>query len=256
MNQKDYNTINHTHLRLKHNEMGILANHFMFQKLDHIKLMNQTFKTNQLKGDHFSFPVPGAVTLVTHNVNQQRQLIHYYQTTADINSYIAFNLKTKDTQSIDHIESQLMKQYDIQIDKKDELNKEMFDIYGGLIFVGTIVSLVLMIGTFTMMYYKNIAEGYEDRKNYRIMRQVGLEEERIKSVINDQVVIIFTLPIIISMIHVLCASKMIYTLLGILDVNDIKLFLTTYIGVLVFVMIIYALMYVMTSRVYYRLIHR
>ena len=32
--------------------------------------------------------------------------------------------------------------------------------------------------------------GYEDRKNYRIMRQVGLEEERIKSVINDQVVII------------------------------------------------------------------
>ena len=42
---------------------------------------------------------------------------------------------------------------------------------------------------------------------------------------------------------------MIYTLLGILDVNDIKLFLTTYIGVLVFVMIIYALMYVMTSRI-------
>lgn len=41
---------------------------------------------------------------------------------------------------------------------KDELNKEMFDIYGGLIFVGTIVSLVLIIGTFTMMYYKNIAE--------------------------------------------------------------------------------------------------
>ncbi|MEH5969419.1 hypothetical protein PO619_24795, partial [Escherichia coli] len=129
-------------------------------------------------------------------------------------------------------------------------------IYGGLIFVGTIVFLVLMIGTFTMMNYKNIAEGYEDRKNYRIMRQEGLEEERIKSVINDQVIIIFTLPIIVSMIHVLFASKLIYTLLGILDVNNIKLFLTTYIGVLVIVMIIYALMYVMTSRVYYRLIHR
>ena len=56
------------------------------------------------------------------------------------------------------------------------------------------------------------------------MRQVGLEEERIKSVINDQVIIIFTLPIIVSMIHVLFASKMIYTLLGILDVNNIKLF--------------------------------
>ena len=60
-------------------------------------------------------------------------MIHYYQTTANINSYIAFNLKTKDTQSIDHIKSKLMKQYDIQIDNKDELNKDMFDIYGGLI---------------------------------------------------------------------------------------------------------------------------
>lgn len=44
----------------------------------------------------------------------------------------------------------------------------MFDIYGGLIFVGTIVSLVLIIGTFTMMYYKNIAEGYEDRKTIEL----------------------------------------------------------------------------------------
>lgn len=66
------------------------------------------------------------------------------------------------------IKSKLMKQYDIQIDNKDELNKDMFDIYGGLIFVGTIVSLVLMIGTFTMMYYKNIAEGYEDRKTIEL----------------------------------------------------------------------------------------
>ena len=96
MNQKDYNTINHTHLRLKHNEMGILANHFIFQKLDHIKLMNQTFKTNQLKEIIFHF-ISRRVTLVTHNVNQQRQLIHYYQTTANINSYIAFNLKTRYT---------------------------------------------------------------------------------------------------------------------------------------------------------------
>ena len=66
MNQKDYNTINHTHLRLKHNEMGILANHFMFQKLDHIKLMNQTFKTNQLKEIifHFQFQVESHLLLI------------------------------------------------------------------------------------------------------------------------------------------------------------------------------------------------
>lgn len=47
----------------------------------------------------------------------------------------------------------------------------LYEINGGLIFIGTVVSIILFIGTFLMMYYKNVAEGYEDRKNYQIMQR-------------------------------------------------------------------------------------
>ena len=51
----------------------------------------------------------------------------------------------------------------------------LYEINGGLIFIGTVVSIILFIGTFLMMYYK-MFEGYEDRKNYQIMH-VGIDNE-------------------------------------------------------------------------------
>ena len=51
-----------------------------------------------------------------------------------------------------------------------EVAGTLYEINGGLIFIGTVVSIILFIGTFLMMYYKNVA-GYEDRKNYQIMQR-------------------------------------------------------------------------------------
>ena len=82
----------------------------------------------------------------------------------------------------------------------------LYEINGGLIFIGTVVSIILFIGTFLMMYYKNV-EGYEDRKNYQIMRHVGIDNDRIKDTINKQIIWIFALPIIVATIHVIFASK-------------------------------------------------
>ena len=43
-------------------------------------------------------------------------------------------------------------------------------------FVGSVVSLVLLIGIFLMMYYKQVSEGHEDRDAYITMKQLGLDE--------------------------------------------------------------------------------
>ena len=83
----------------------------------------------------------------------------------------------------------------------------LYEINGGLIFIGTVVSIILFIGTFLMMYYKNVAEGYEDRKNYQIMQQVGIDNDRIKDTINKQIIWIFALPIIVATIHVIFLQK-------------------------------------------------
>lgn len=137
-----------------------------------------------------------------------------------------------------------------------EVAGTLYEINGGLIFIGTVVSIILFIGTFLMMYYKNVAEGYEDRKNYQIMQQVGIDNDRIKDTINKQIIWIFALPIIVATIHVIFASKIIFNVLGILNVNHVGVFVTSYVGVIISVVVIYALMYWVTSRIYYMIVNR
>ena len=264
MNQKDYNTINQKHLQLKENELGIVTNSLIMKHLKKVHLKDEVFETKQLNGNNFAYPVPGSVTLIVKDVAKQHDIIRYYidgnykkiDDKAYFNTFIAFNIKDIHAHQLNSMMDTINKKYDVQIENKEKINKELSDIYGGLIFIGVVVSFVLIIGTFMMMYYKNIAEGYEDRQNYQIMRQLGLEEAQIRSTIHHQMIVIFTLPIVIAIIHVLFATKLIYNLLGILDITKVDLFLTSYISVLMIVMVLYALMYVITSRVYYRLIHR
>lgn len=120
--------------------------------------------------------------------------------------------------------------------------------------MGMVVSIVLLVGTFLMLYYKQISEGYEDKRNFDIMQKVGLDYQLIKQTIHKQIMWVFVLPIIVALIHTLFAGKIIYYLLGILGVRDISLFLTSYIAVIFAVVITYGLMYWVTSTIYYKIV--
>ena len=87
---------------------------------------------------------------------------------------------TKHTSDFDKLKNTLMQRYKVSIDDKKEVAGTLYEINGGLIFIGTVVSIILFIGTFLMMYYKNVAEGYEDRKNYQIMQHVGIDNDKLK----------------------------------------------------------------------------
>ena len=71
-----------------------------------------------------------------------------------------------------------------------------------------------------------------------------------------QIIWIFALPIIVATIHVIFASKIIYNVLGILNVNHVGVFVTSYVGVIISIVAMYALMYWITSRIYYMIVNR
>lgn len=87
-------------------------------------------------------------------------------------------------------------------------------------------------------------------------KDVGIDNDRIKDTINKQIIWIFALPIIVATIHVIFASKIIFNVLGILNVNHVGVFVTSYVGVIISVVVIYALMYWVTSRIYYMIVNR
>ncbi|WP_415425166.1 FtsX-like permease family protein [Staphylococcus borealis] len=265
MTQHDYNELNTKKVKLKHGELGFESLNQPFKKLSTATMMGDRFKVKHINGHNYSYPVPGSLTIITPDDKTFQQLTNYYVnadkndhhgTNSVQNTFLHFNIMTKQTADFDRIKHTLMKRYDVYIDNKKDVAATLYEINGGLIFIGTVVSIILFIGTFLMMYYKNVAEGYEDRKNYQIMQQVGIEKARIKATINKQIIWIFALPIIVATMHVIFASKIIFNVLGILNVNRIGVFVTSYVGVIISIVVIYALMYWITSRIYYMIVNR
>lgn len=68
-------------------------------------------------------------------------------------------------------------------------------LYGGLVFVGILISLALAITTTIVIYFKQISEGYADRKRFKTMQQVGLSEKETVKSIHSQVLMVFLLPV-------------------------------------------------------------
>lgn len=168
---------------------------------------------------------------------------------------IVFNAKNHEAKDrLDETVKSYKETTGLPIDSKEEIKKMIYYLNGGLVFIGVVVSITLLAGLFLIMYYKQISEGYADKDNYQIMQKLGLSFSLIKLTIRRQILVIFGLPIITAVIHTLFASKIVYKVLGLLGINDISLFVTSYASVIVAMMFVYIVMYMITSRTYIKIV--
>lgn len=137
---------------------------------------------------------------------------------------------------------------------KDASHHEVMSLYAGFLFLGIFLSMLFVVAAVLIMYYKQITEGLQDRNRFEIMANIGLEKRELKRSINSQVLTVFFLPLIVAGIHICFAFPLIDKLLRLLYFDDTKLFVTvTLICFLVFV-VIYSIVYLLTSKVYYRIV--
>ena len=128
-------------------------------------------------------------------------------------------------------------------------------MYGTLLFLGIILGLVCLFATVLIIYYKQISEGYEDRERYQIMKKVGMSSGEIMATIRSQSRLVFFLPLVAAGVHTAFAFPMLNRLLHLLLLSSTKLFvictLVTY-GVFA---LVYLLIYSVTARTYYKIVH-
>ena len=70
---------------------------------------------------------------------------------------------------------------------------------GGTFFIGIFLSIIFMLGTVLVIYYKQISEGYEDRERFVILQKIGLDDLQVKQTIGKQVLTVFFLPLILPL---------------------------------------------------------
>lgn len=137
----------------------------------------------------------------------------------------------------------------IDIDRQDG-----YGLYGGLMFIGIFFVTLFMINTVLIMYFKQVSEGYEDRERYEIMRNVGLSDEEVRATINRQVLIVFFLPLIAALAHILAASNIITQILnGFVMTNNTLTLLCIGITSAVYTLV-YVLIFRATARMYYKIV--
>ena len=132
--------------------------------------------------------------------------------------------------------------------------REMNSIFGGIFFIGIFLSLIFMVGTVIVIYYKQISEGYEDRERFVILQQVGLDEHEVKRTINRQVRTVFFLPLIFAFIHLAFAYHMIRLILKVLGVINSGQVLVVTLSVCAVFLITYLIVFWITSRSYRKIV--
>lgn len=145
--------------------------------------------------------------------------------------------------------------YTIRSESREANREEFYSVYGGLFFLGILLSIVFIFATTLIIYYKQISEGYEDRSRFDIMQKVGMTEKNIKKSIRSQMLTVFFLPLAMAIVHLAFAFPMIRNLLLAFNLSNLPLLLTVAgVSVAVF-MVFYILVYRITSNTYYRIVN-
>ena len=125
---------------------------------------------------------------------------------------------------------------------------------GGTFFISIFLSIIFMLGTVLVIYYKQISEGYEDRERFVILQKIGLDDLQVKQTIRKQVLTVFFLPLIFAFIHLAFAYHMISLIVRIIGVLNPDLMLVVTIIVCGVFFLAYILVFVLTSRSYRRIV--
>lgn len=140
------------------------------------------------------------------------------------------------------------------IESRAENKDDFYATFGGLLYLGIILSIVFIFAAVLIIYYKQISEGYEDQARFEIMQKVGMTKREIRKSINSQLLTVFFLPLIGAGLHLAFAFPIIQKLLMMFNLFNVTLFaVTTIISFIVFALL-YTLVYKITSNAYYNIV--
>lgn len=135
-----------------------------------------------------------------------------------------------------------------------ENTKEIRSMYGSFLFMGISLGFVFTMAAVLIIYYKQISEGMEDKNRFAIMRQVGLSQKEVKHAIHTQILTVFFLPLITAGIHVMFAYPIIRAILRAMMLSSETVFITCTVASFLVFSVLYAVVYALTAKVYYRII--
>ena len=131
---------------------------------------------------------------------------------------------------------------------------DFYTTFGGLFFIGIMLSIMFVFAAVLIIYYKQISEGYEDRNRFDIMQKIGMTKKDIRKSINSQVLTVFFLPLVFAGLHLAFAFPLIWKMLQLFNMYNLPLLIVVTICAFIVFGILYGIIYHITSNVYYSIV--
>ena len=132
--------------------------------------------------------------------------------------------------------------------------QDFVSLYGSLFFLGMFLGLLFTMAAILIIYYKQMSEGRDDRERFQIMQKVGMSRLEVKRTIQAQVLIVFFLPLVTAGVHTGFAFPILNRVMTLFNLMSTRFYLWCVLGVFVLFAALYAVVYSLTARTYYRLV--
>ena len=264
----DYNRTEGTNVSLAPDEVLVFPSGKQF---DHktIDIASNTFKVkgilDSIKADsNYSANLQNSMFVVVDSMDtlfmiDDLQKQEYGDNASYIHTSYDFNLKKTEKMSVKEATDALIANYPgdttyMMVDTQEGNYEDLLSLYASFLFIGIFLSFLFIMATVLIMYYKQITEGYEDKKRFEIMQKVGLDKREVKKTINSQVLTVFFLPLVVAAIHIVFAFPMIEKMLRLLYLDNTSLYIMTTVICFGVFALVYVLIYFLTSKVYYGIV--
>lgn len=264
----DYNRTEGTNVSLAPDEVLVFPSGKQF---DHktIDIASNTFKVkgilDSIKADsNYSANLQNSMFVVVDSMDtlfmiDDLQKQAYGDNASYIHTSYDFNLSKSEEMSVKEATDALIANYPgdttyMMVDTQEGNYEDLLSLYASFLFIGIFLSFLFIMATVLIMYYKQITEGYEDKKRFEIMQKVGLNKREVKKTINSQVLTVFFLPLVVAAIHIVFAFPMIEKMLRLLYLDNTNLYIMTTIICFGVFALVYVLIYFLTSKVYYGIV--
>lgn len=270
--QKDYENMTGQKLALSGKEVGLFTKNKELQGQKELTLNDQTYTIKEeIKKDFILEHVPNQYNILTSDYNylvvpDLNAFLDQYLNSSIFNQYYGgMNVTASEEEQLKLANdySKFLDDFNRELSKEGsyvygsnlaDSSAQMSALFGGVFFIGIFLSIIFMVGTVIVIYYKQISEGYEDRERFIILQKVGLDQKQIKQTINKQVLTVFFLPLLFAFLHLAFAYHMLSLILKVIGVLDATMMLTVTLSICAIFLIVYVLIFMITSRSYRKIV--
>ena len=265
--QATYEQLTGQKVELGENEILAYGYHYPGRLDSQLEINGKSFAIKQKLDSNFIQGKLPQADLFQHQMGLYLVLPDLNQLGLKIDKNLEFSISAKNKENQDFIAGMAKELY--STDKMSQyggtlfggvdrysMEKEWRESAGTILFIGVFLSVIFLLATVLVIYYKQISEGYEDRENFVIMQQVGLDQKQTATTIRKQILTVFFLPLFFSFLYLGVAYKMIAKIIALLGANNAGLVLQTTLAICAVFFISYVLVFLLTSRSYRKIVVR